>query len=532
MSHTGRPRRRTIAGEERLVPTCARPDADDRLSAAQATAFEAIAAVVAGHLRSAVADHAARAQGGLTSEDMAPRLIQVDGRANSEFVRRLARRLDDGVDGVDWTVLRFDAWKYQRVQPPWWWLLAELDRQLRAEFGPRRVADLRWRAREVVRGLWPVALCAAVGVLLWVAAGHGSMGSFLAQAGGVVGGATALGALLWSGVKLLPRLLLTSPVTVGVGARVGDPMAEMQRRYAFLMRSAGTPVAVVIDHLDRCGAAYVVELLEGIQTMLKDLTAAGAVTHELVAFIVPADRTWLCESYASVYGEFSESAREPGRPFGMNFVDRVFDDAVRLPGAYAPWAVQPASEGQRQMLARAGSERAVRALLAERGSGGWRMAAVRRLGEIDVDSETGLCGVAEAGLRELVGHVDASNVPMARLRTAYCVQRTAQLVGGHAIDCDEDAVHRLGLWTLLSLRWPVLARHLARHPQDVAALRAGCTPDGVGDELRAVFEAGEAGALADGWGAVSLGEREIRRFSRPLGRRDTPPARAAALAAV
>jgi hypothetical protein len=316
-----------------------------------------------------------------------------------------------------------------------------------------------------------------------------------------------------------------------MGARMGDPMAAVQRRYAFLVRSAQTPLAVVVDHLDRCSAPYVVELLEGIQTMLKDLTASGATANRPVAFIVPAERTWLCESYAAVYAEFSESARVPGRPFGLNFVDRVFEDAIQLPSAYAPWAMVPASARQRSALAECHSEPAVRRLLDRSRGAGWRMAAVERLGQIDVDAVNGLCGAADAGLSEVVARVDASNVPMTRLRTAYCVHRTAQLVGGHEIDAGPHAVHLLGLWTLLNLRWPVLARHLARHPDHVDALRAGRVPQGLDEELRAVFEAGEAGAVADGWPGTSLDGREVRRFTRPLGREAAPPAGPVALAA-
>jgi KAP family P-loop domain len=40
------------------------------------------------------------------------------------------------------------------------------------------------------------------------------------------------------------------------------------------VRSAGTSIIVLIDNLDRCRADYVVEMLEGIQTLLRNPRAA------------------------------------------------------------------------------------------------------------------------------------------------------------------------------------------------------------------------------------------------------------------
>ena len=83
----------------------------------------------------------------------------------------------------------------------------------------------------------------------------------------------------------------------------------------------------MIDNLDRCRAAYVVELLEGIQTLLRQPHAHGDLPE--VAFIVAAQRGWLCDSYISVYDDFESAVHEPGRPFGLTFVDKIFDFSVR-----------------------------------------------------------------------------------------------------------------------------------------------------------------------------------------------------------
>jgi hypothetical protein len=113
-------------------------------------------------------------------------------------------------------------------------------------------------------------------------------------------------------------------------------MADLLRRYAFLVRSARSPIIVLIDNLDRCRAEYVVEMLEGIQTILRHPQARKPMSLQrqpcpLIAFVVAADRGWLCDSYLHAYKDFEHSAHEPGRPFGLMFVDKIFDLTLHIP---------------------------------------------------------------------------------------------------------------------------------------------------------------------------------------------------------
>lgn len=64
----------------------------------------------------------------------------------------------------------------------------------------------------------------------------------------------------------------------------------------------------------------------------------------------------------------------------------------------------------------------------------------------------------------------------------------AQVIGGHPVDKDQDAIRWLGLWTILDLRWPLLAEHLARHPEHVALLKRQEAPTSVSDGLKEMFE--------------------------------------------
>jgi hypothetical protein len=151
-----------------------------------------------------------------------------------------------------------------------------------------------------------------------------------------------------------------------------------------------------------------------------------------------------------------------------------------------------------------------------------RVEAVRRLGELEVGTRLRHCGDTGMVLQRLRIAADQGPIIDRRRDTSYCVQRTSLLLGGYAVDHDEAAIGRLGLWSMLCLRWPLLAAHLAREPQDLDALQAGEPPDGIDDELAPVFEHSAAVRLARAVDGVLLRPDDVRRFTTPLARRETP----------
>src|SRR4051794_37675460 len=265
-------------------------DSLDPAQQAKRAAVEAVAAVVDKHLRHE------EVQPTLRDDPSAPVLLHVDGPGKSQFLDALERRLDPlapstgacphagtpASAGDPWSAIRFDAWQHQRVAPPWWWLINALDRQLRARYrrqGPtvllrKRLLDVRFRALQLAKDLvWvlPGVLAFLVGWRL----SHLGMGDFAKTLGSLVGrlaalvGAVAASVAFGSSVlKALRRHLLSeSPRSANALLRSTDPMADLVRRYRFLVRRANTPIVVLIDNLDRCQAAYVVAMLEGIQTL-------------------------------------------------------------------------------------------------------------------------------------------------------------------------------------------------------------------------------------------------------------------------
>jgi hypothetical protein len=99
-------------------------------------------------------------------------------------------------------------------------------------------------------------------------------------------------------------------------------METVQEHFGDLVDWLHYPVVVLIDDLDRCKGPYVVELLEGVQTLFRD---------QPVAYVVAADRDWLSDSYQTEYGDFVSASDEPGRPLGYLFLEKTFQMSVTLP---------------------------------------------------------------------------------------------------------------------------------------------------------------------------------------------------------
>ena len=145
-----------------------------------------------------------------------------------------------------------------------------------------------------------------------------------------------------------------------------------------------------------------------------------------------------------------------------------------------------------------------------------RKYAVERLGEIELSSNRNQCLDTESHLDQLLADLDPGPAVQRQVETAYCVNRTTQLLGGHEVDAGEHAIDRLGLWTILGLKWPLLADHLSRRPHDLEHIANQTTPNGIDADLKVVFSDPMARQLAQGVSGVKLTAQDIERFTTPL----------------
>lgn len=398
-----------------------------------------------------------------------------------------------------WIVVEFNAWEHQRLVAPWWWLLAEVQRACGRELWQINRARWLWfRTRDLAWRLWNAR--AAVIALVLV--------------GGLIAGAWATD---WFGLPddsltAVRTVVLTAAATLTLGVTVAglirgtskwlaigsaegavrflkrahDPLGVYRRRFRWLVRSSAHPITIFIDDLDRCRPDYVVELLEGIQTLF-----AG----EPVAYVVAADRAWLCESFAKSYHEFEDLVGEPGRPLGFLFLEKTFQISLEIPpmsesdrnrywakllsgadngsrpvAAVGPHAKETQAVTRTELFLDASTqveiERRVDHLLGASGADRDEVlrAAVRRLNAPDMQEQL------ERLLNEFTPLLENNPRSMKRLINAYGVERDRLLRAGHVMSRTER--RQLAMLTILRLRWPLLADHLRCTPGDAKLFRS------------------------------------------------------------
>jgi hypothetical protein len=440
--------------------------------------------------------------------------------------------------GDPWVVIDFNAWRHQRIAPPWWWLMSALyaqgRRQLWAIHKPKAVAFV---VREWIWRLWIgwarffTLLAVVLGAVavwwfgwideLW---GRDTESSTLTGVLLAVAAVAAPLLTLWAAVRGAGRWLLT---TSPRGARAfveqtRDPMATVQTHFAQLVRWLRYPLIVLVDDLDRCRGEYVVELLEGIQTLFRD---------QPLAYVVAADRDWLSDSYEAAYGDFVSANDEPGRPLGYLFLEKTFQMSVTLPppsstmhAGYWGRLLRPGETLDRGELTQAReaadvafaeleSEAAIRQELGrDPGASPAEQQARREAAAIQLASPAVAKEVQHA-LEPFAALLDANPRAMKRLVNAYGMVRGVQTLGGEMLDGGRDAQQTTALWTILALRWPRLADHLAARPEDVARVGGrGKLPDAVPEELRPLFRDPRVVDVVRGTGVdAKLDEDAVRR---------------------
>jgi hypothetical protein len=424
----------------------------------------------------------------------------------------LRERQPDG-DLEPWVVVNFNAWRHQRIAPPWWWLMTtmygEAVRELR-RFDRWRAARLHlhewwWR----FKGGWPgyLALLLGAGVLVW-AWQTGFLGAmrdkhlFSADTlKGIVITAAAIvtpALTLWGLVRAVSRWLFA---TSARGARrfidnTNDPMRMVHEHLRDLVRWIHHDVVVLVDDLDRCKSPYVVELLEGIQTLFRDVP---------VTYVVAADRDWLADSYAAEYGNFGNLIQEPGRPIGYLFLEKTFQISAGLPSAgprldtYWGRLLRSSdlpSEGEldeartaaKVELSDMHSKDARLLVAAHPGTTAAQVQA--RLETVAVEMASDRAAQSHSHtlepFRTLLGR-DPNPRMMKRLVNAYGIARGVETLHGYNLEDDHVHEQETALWTILNLRWPSLGAHLARHPEHVEAIGNGNAPPEVPGNLRPLF---------------------------------------------
>jgi hypothetical protein len=390
-----------------------------------------------------------------------------------------------------WLIVEFNAWRNQQRSPAWWPIISHVWGAVRRgsplKFKMARWVWLRW----TIRMRWiPVALSAVLtGVLLYFAwqavAGHTE---------GVAGAVKDIGAAVLA-LATLAGLALTTSRTIFFGSKNAaeayvqstvEPYRPIVRLYERLISAIGCPVAVFIDDIDRCEANYVIELLEGIQTLLRSAP---------VVYVVAGDRKWICSSFEKRYADFGGQIGMPGRPLGYLFLDKVFQLSTAIPrlstvrqadywkrlletgeGARStPQDVkQLEAEAEKELEGKTSHEE-IQAQIDRTEEGSLERETIRAAAAKQTTSREAM-RAAEHRLQPLSHLLEPNPRSMKRLVNAYGLNQARAFLEGRTVE-----VEALARWTIVELRWPILADYLASNWTDIAdhSLSVAQFPEGI-----------------------------------------------------
>ena len=259
-----------------------------------------------------------------------------------------------------WILVDFNAWQNEHCKPPWWVFYQEIRRQCFAAIGSEgthpvctnkrpdgREPLLRWGhwlRLHVSEYLWrlfnpkvlTLLLTALVsGLLFWGLLKTGAVG-LVGEAnkqtvgfaignmlGFLLGGVTGL-SIIWAIATIFTESIVPGTDTLAERLNLGkgDPFDRFRRHFDRTMRALKRPVMVVIDDLDRCQPAFVVDLVRGIQTILKS---------SRVTFVILGDRDWIEHAFETHHKEMTGVDVGPEQSFGARFVEKAIQMSFLLP---------------------------------------------------------------------------------------------------------------------------------------------------------------------------------------------------------
>ncbi len=416
-----------------------------------------------------------------------------------------------------WVVVDFNAWQNQRLAPPWWPLLDGIFRQSARQVPWAR----RWWLR-ACEGLWRFstkrrdllvfgALFLVLGFLGYrflrpalieqLAKGLGDMGASAGHISDIVAVLTLVTSWIWLGSRSLVSGSARAAQSFLDSAT--DPMDRIQRHFQTMVRTVKRPIAVFVDDLDRCQAGYVVQLLEGIQTLFRD---------PRVVYVIAADQRWLHACFEKTYEAFAESVREPGRRLGSLFLEKAFEISVALPelspgvraeywryllggdSAQAEKRLASLEQEARAEFRHDRSEQQVVARLDESQGAAEaddplraqarRQVAVEQLASAAVEKDVSFF------LQPFAPLLEPNPRSMKRLLNAYAIRRDLAILSGLDVLGDEGRRKKLALWTILALRWPAL--------EDFLRDKAGGDDAEPGAEVAALLASREVAEVVEG----------------------------------
>ncbi|HKR24369.1 MAG TPA: P-loop NTPase fold protein, partial [Allosphingosinicella sp.] len=273
-----------------------------------------------------------------------------------------------------WVVVNFNAWQAEHCTPPWWVFYQAIRKgcfdSVRAEgdfaWTPAPPPEPAWRAG-LVRGwrsarawfrgkdrwaalvaseygwrlfnpkilsllLTAIISLGLLGLLIWSGGwgvregGQGGPSTGFILTGGlgvILTGLTGITAIWGLGALFTESIVPgTSTFAERLSLGNGDPFARFRRHFARTMERVRRPVMVIVDDLDRCRPDFVVDLVRGIQTLLRS---------PRVVFVILGDRAWIERAFESHHQAMSTINVGSRQSFGARFVQKAIQMSFILP---------------------------------------------------------------------------------------------------------------------------------------------------------------------------------------------------------
>ena len=414
------------------------------------------------------------------------------------FLRAGLEQMGSRESSEEWLVVEFNAWRNQHIDPPWWSLMESVFQNTKGKLSWRnRMREYWWR---LFSGRLVYVVSAVVLVWLLVLAIGWAQRSIiapftaqenpvydvlnaLAAAADDFGKIIALIVTVWGGIVGFNRSLLlgSAGAAKNYKDRIHNPMNEIKERFNTLVnRLSPRRVAVFIDDLDRCQSTYVVELLEGIQTLFREAP---------VVYVIAADRNWLNACYEQVYEKLEPHIRESGKSLGTLFLEKAFRFSTPMPGIpdelkrqYWEHLLQLEAEEKdidwdkarsiaRETASRAEGEGELQDLAHPSTSRSFVEQQAMREEVVVRLAHPSVIQRLEHTLKPYTKLLKPNPRAMKRLVNSYSASRALAILS--AIDIES---HQLALWTILATHWPQLAAYLEVSPEKVEEIGPDAEP--------------------------------------------------------
>jgi KAP family P-loop domain len=139
----------------------------------------------------------------------------------------------------------------------------------------------------------------------------------------ILAGITTIGAI-WGFGALITESIIPGTDTLAerLSLGSGDPFERFRRHFYWTIARVRRPVLVIVDDIDRCKPDFIVDLIRGMQTLLRS---------PRVVIVILGDRDWIERAFENHHKAMNKVSVGPEQTFGARFVEKAIQMSFILP---------------------------------------------------------------------------------------------------------------------------------------------------------------------------------------------------------